>query len=187
VSVTLVSRHVGLQGHSKAQRGARYVACCDKGTLSSSTSTATYPRTKWQSPSTSYAANEGAGVPSDDGALRLTPHSDEIATPRAELEDLRASAIAWRELYEACAKRCAEYERTIRTLGGRVPPQRRQRKRADSLSACERSRITTASPICNVRPVVEFFPLDPDDETEIASETRRECGPLDTAGLSQVS
>jgi hypothetical protein len=42
----------------------------------------------------------------------MSPHSyaallNEIAKMRDEIEDLRASAIAWRELYEASAKRCA--------------------------------------------------------------------------------
>ena len=41
----------------------------------------------------------------------------EIAKLRDELEDLRASAVAWRELYEAAAKRCNEYEGIIRKLG----------------------------------------------------------------------
>jgi hypothetical protein len=41
---------------------------------------------------------------------------NEIARLKDEIEDLRASAISWRELYEACAKRCAKYEGMIRKL-----------------------------------------------------------------------
>ena len=52
---------------------------------------------------------------------RMSPRSytallNEIETLKEEIEDLRASAISWRELYEACAKRCAKYERIIRKL-----------------------------------------------------------------------
>jgi hypothetical protein len=55
---------------------------------------------------------------------------NEITKLREELEDLRASAIAWRELYEAAAKRCADYERIIRRLSGRAPaPPKRRRGR----------------------------------------------------------
>ena len=52
---------------------------------------------------------------------RMSPRSytallNEIERLKEEIEDLRASAISWRELYEACAKRCAKYERIIRKL-----------------------------------------------------------------------
>ena len=51
----------------------------------------------------------------------------EIATLRGEIEDLRALAITWRELYEAAAKRCADYERIIRCDWPDPPPPRRRR------------------------------------------------------------
>jgi hypothetical protein len=63
----------------------------------------------------------------------MSPHSyaallNEIVRLKDELEDLRASAIAWRELYEASAKRCAELERVIRKLTGRTPRPRKRRR-----------------------------------------------------------
>jgi hypothetical protein len=62
----------------------------------------------------------------------MSPHSyaallNEIAKMRDEIEDLRASAIAWRELYEASAKRCAELEKLARRLGGPIRPPRKRR------------------------------------------------------------
>ena len=65
----------------------------------------------------------------------MSPHSyaallNEIAKMRDELEDLRASAIAWRELYEAAVKRCDELEKLARRLGGPIrPPRKRGRGR----------------------------------------------------------
>jgi hypothetical protein len=53
---------------------------------------------------------------------------EEIARLRDEIEDLRASAIAWRELYEAAALRVATHERIIRRLTGRTPPPPRPRR-----------------------------------------------------------
>lgn len=53
---------------------------------------------------------------------------NEIANLREELEDLRASAIAWRELYEAAAKRCADLEKLARQLGGPTRPPRKRRR-----------------------------------------------------------
>jgi hypothetical protein len=53
----------------------------------------------------------------------------ENAKLRDEVEDLRASAVAWRELYEAAVKRCHEYEQIIRKLGVPIrPPKKRRRK-----------------------------------------------------------
>ena len=66
---------------------------------------------------------------------RMSPRSytallNEIETLKEEIEDLRASAISWRELYEACAKRCAKNERMIRKLTRLLsPPKKRRRGR----------------------------------------------------------
>jgi hypothetical protein len=62
----------------------------------------------------------------------MSPHSyaallNEIVRMRDEIEDLRASAIAWRQLYEASAKRCVAYERIIRKLGGHLERPRKRR------------------------------------------------------------
>jgi hypothetical protein len=66
---------------------------------------------------------------------RMSPRSyaallNEIERLKEEIEDLRASAISWRELYEACAKRCAKNERMIRKLTRLLsPPKKRRRGR----------------------------------------------------------
>jgi hypothetical protein len=47
---------------------------------------------------------------------------------REELEDLRGSAVAWRELYEAAVKRCNDYEKIIRKFGIRIRPPKKRRR-----------------------------------------------------------
>lgn len=73
---------------------------------------------------------------------------NEIATLREELEDLRASAIAWRELYEAAAKRCGELEKLIRQLGAATRPPRKRRRGPIQRQRSPMPEIPTTGVVC---------------------------------------
>jgi hypothetical protein len=69
----------------------------------------------------------------DDVAALLS----EVEGLREDLEDLRASANAWRALYENAIRRCAKCEEQLRKLHDRVErrsaeqPDRRKKSRTD--------------------------------------------------------